>query len=223
MHDAIFNANQIWKRMTADQKRKAISTYWASLGWEEGNTSLAIAAVAMHYHLREKTVQHADRSQQTKWMQSLAELPESVARTVVWGYLYECEDAMIIAFLEMLEIPHNHCYMDTDFNLETLQPNLVRRAGEKLRALYDKAVTDIYFGALLATGKSTWTSLADLVESGAPTLESFADKSAATREQIEPGVEVCVIRTSETSLAARPSYGLSFSSTLGSWFQRPRL
>jgi len=35
--------------------------------------------------------------------------------------------------------------------------------------------------------------------------------------------QLCVIRTSETSLAARPSYGLSFSSTLGSWFQRPRL
>jgi len=34
---------------------------------------------------------------------------------------------------------------------------------------------------------------------------------------------VFVVRTSETSLASRPSYGLSFSSTLGSWFQRPRL
>jgi hypothetical protein len=34
---------------------------------------------------------------------------------------------------------------------------------------------------------------------------------------------VSVVRTFETSLAARPSYGLSFSSTLGFWFQRPRL
>jgi len=32
-----------------------------------------------------------------------------------------------------------------------------------------------------------------------------------------------VVRTSETGLALGPSYGLSFSSTLGSWFQRPRL
>jgi len=34
---------------------------------------------------------------------------------------------------------------------------------------------------------------------------------------------VFVVRTSETGLALGPSYGLSFSSTLGSWFQRPRL
>ncbi len=32
-----------------------------------------------------------------------------------------------------------------------------------------------------------------------------------------------VVRSCETSLAARPSYGLNFSSTLGFWFQRPRL
>ena len=35
--------------------------------------------------------------------------------------------------------------------------------------------------------------------------------------------KLSVVRTFETSLAARPSYGLSFSSTLGFWFQRPRL
>ncbi len=32
-----------------------------------------------------------------------------------------------------------------------------------------------------------------------------------------------VVRICETSLARGPSYGLSFSSTLGFWFQRPRL
>ncbi len=36
-------------------------------------------------------------------------------------------------------------------------------------------------------------------------------------------VHCCVIRSCETSLALGPSYGLSFSSTLGFWFQRPRL
>ncbi len=34
---------------------------------------------------------------------------------------------------------------------------------------------------------------------------------------------VFVVRICETSLARGPSYGLSFSSTLGFWFQRPRL
>jgi hypothetical protein len=34
---------------------------------------------------------------------------------------------------------------------------------------------------------------------------------------------LCVVKSCETSLAAGPSYGLSFSSTLGFWFQRPRL
>jgi hypothetical protein len=36
-------------------------------------------------------------------------------------------------------------------------------------------------------------------------------------------VTLCVIRSCETSLARGPSYGLSLSSTLGFWFQRPRL
>ena len=31
-----------------------------------------------------------------------------------------------------------------------------------------------------------------------------------------------VVRISETSLAQGPSYGLSISSTLGFWFERPR-
>ena len=35
--------------------------------------------------------------------------------------------------------------------------------------------------------------------------------------------KVFVVRICETSLARGPSYGLSFSSTLGFWFQRPRL
>ncbi len=34
---------------------------------------------------------------------------------------------------------------------------------------------------------------------------------------------VFVVRSSESSLAPGPSYGLSFSSTLGFWFQRPKL
>jgi len=35
--------------------------------------------------------------------------------------------------------------------------------------------------------------------------------------------QMFVVRTSETGLALGRSYGLSFSSTLGFWFQRPRL
>jgi hypothetical protein len=40
---------------------------------------------------------------------------------------------------------------------------------------------------------------------------------------ITQGASLCVIRSCETSLARGPSYGLSLSSTLGFWFQRPRL
>ena len=40
---------------------------------------------------------------------------------------------------------------------------------------------------------------------------------------LRTGLKLFVVRISETSLARGPSYGLSFSSTLGFWFQRPRL
>jgi hypothetical protein len=58
----------------------------------------------------------------------------------------------------------------------------------------------------------------------------FAERQAGTKDFMDTMREqqgllqkVCVIRSCETSLAAGPSYGLSFSSTLGFWFQRPRL
>jgi hypothetical protein len=52
---------------------------------------------------------------------------------------------------------------------------------------------------------------------GFATTLNLYDTKPANRQ------ELCVIRSCETSLARGPSYGLSLSSTLGVWFQRPRL
>ncbi len=65
-----------------------------------------------------------------------------------------------------------------------------------------------------------YTSPGQVVES--PTLRV----NPGDRSQKKVVVLLCelfVVRICETSLARGPSYGLSFSSTLGFWFQRPRL
>jgi len=51
----------------------------------------------------------------------------------------------------------------------------------------------------------------------------MSDRTMSWSKFIWAGRILFVVRTFETSLAPGPSYGLSFSSTLGFWFQRPKL
>jgi len=96
---------------------------------------------------------------------------------------------MIVEFVEMLRIPHENCFIAPEFDFESLQPELVRTAAERLCTSHDTSSTDIYFGILLMENMKAWHPLADFVRPGPPSLESFTNRSATERELVEPGKE----------------------------------
>jgi len=56
MPDLSFTANRIWRYMTATQKLEAAKSYWTGRKRDADDSLFAMAALARHYHLREKTV-----------------------------------------------------------------------------------------------------------------------------------------------------------------------
>ncbi len=184
-----FTANQIWKRLTIAQKQKASIAYWTDVKEHENDPSSAVAALAKRYHLREKTIRNAKTEQLAKWTASLPECPETIVRDIVKCYLVSYEAAMIVEFLEMLSIPHCNCFIAEEFDLESLQPDLVRAAARKLCKSHESSSTDIYFGILLTQNMNAWRPLTDFVGLGTPSLESFAAPRATARELVEPGAE----------------------------------
>ena len=180
---------QAWRRMTADQKRRAAVAFWSNPGRSEEDVADAIALVSECCHLREKKVRNASPEQRAKWTALVDDPSERMATQLVRNYLISAEAPMLKDFLHTLNIPHEGCFISQDFELSTLQPEQVRSAAATLCANHEKSATGIYFRALMVEHCDVWAPLADFLDTETPSLESFTAHGPAVPELGETGAE----------------------------------
>src|SRR5262245_40160800 len=107
MTEASLTPAKLWKRMTADQRRRASLVFWR----DEDATSdqlQAVMLIAQQKKFRPKFVLGLDDDRKARHLAGLSTLPEAIAARVLVVYHLAEQREMMAAFLDALGIAHEN-------------------------------------------------------------------------------------------------------------------
>ena len=157
--------SRLWKRMTADQRRRAASALYGA-GEAKSEQQQAVQLIANHLKFRPKTVNALDADKKARYLASVPEIPDEVAvRLLVLYHLAE-QRPMMSAFLDAAGIRHE----DGTIEEEAVAPDAakVRAAAATIGRTYPAADVSLYLATLFWQDPAAWGALGDVPELGAP-------------------------------------------------------
>jgi hypothetical protein len=164
-------AAQLWKRMTAEQRRRAASALWGAddAGGEQKQAELLIAR---HMKSRPKTVSGLDGERKARYLAAVADLPDEITAKVLVLYHLAEQRPMMAAFLDALGIAHEDGLIQGD----VVAPDAARvsAAAAVIARAYPVDDVSLYLRTLLWQDPATWGAL-----EGVPAVTGGSDGAGA--------------------------------------------
>jgi hypothetical protein len=148
---------QIWKQMDATRRRQAADALYAGKEYV-GEQQRSVGVIAAKLNLRAQKAAKLPPEKLAGYLVSMVTPDEQLAGALVRAYLFGPHQAMLVSFLDELQIPHEKGAI----SIEEVPPpsaDALRAAVEKIRASFDATDVDIYLSALLASDAGTWVNL----------------------------------------------------------------
>jgi len=163
MTDTTLTPGRLWKRMTADQRLRAATAFWADEQATDDQVQ-AVLLISQQKKFRPKTVIGLDLDRKARHLAGLVNLPDALAaRTLVVYHLAE-QRAMMGAFLDALGVAHEDGLIQEDEVKP--EPAKLAPAAAAIAGRYPAQDVALYLNTLLCQDPQTWGGLEGLPELG---------------------------------------------------------
>lgn len=154
------SANRIWRQMPEEIRIAASKLFWAES--KGPGKQLLFASLAKAKNLREVTVRKTPIERLANWTAGTLSLPDQIVDELLKEYLLHEHRAVIISFLELLNIPHADGMIDESFDIATLSDEQVQQAARSLLGSADRMGAVVYLKYLVLQG-GPWAAVEEVL------------------------------------------------------------
>lgn len=141
------SVNRVWRQLPNEIRIAACRVFWAeSKGAEK---QFLFATLAKAKNLREVFVRKSPTERLVNWTAATLSLPDQMVDDLLKQYLLHEHRAVIVTFLDSLNVPHSEGIIEEQFDLTTLPNERVQEAARSLLASADRAGSELYLKYLV--------------------------------------------------------------------------
>ena len=157
------SANRVWRQLPNEIRVAVCQTFWAeSKGAEK---QFLIDSLAKANKLREVFVRKSPIERLVNWTATTLSLPDLIVDDLLKKYLLHEHRAVIVSFLDLLNIPHSEGMIEENFDYVTLTNERVQEAARSLLASADRTGTELYLKYLVLQG-GPWAGIEEVLPTG---------------------------------------------------------
>src|ERR1700727_428735 len=158
------SANRVWRQLPNEIRVAVCQTFWAeSKGAEK---QFLIASLAKANKLREVFVRKSPIERLVNWTAATNSLPDAIVDDLLKKYLLQEHRAVIISFLDLLNVPHSEGMIEENFDYASLTNERVEESARSLLASSDRVGSELYLKYLVLQG-GPWAGIEEVL----PTTE----------------------------------------------------
>jgi hypothetical protein len=157
------SANRVWRQLPNDIRVAVCQIFWAeSKGAEK---QFLFASLAKAKNLREVFVRKSPIERLVNWTATTLSLPDPIVDDLLKKYLLHDHRAVIVSFLDFLNIPHSEGMIEENFDYATLTNERVQEAAHSLLASADRIGSELYLKYLVLQG-GPWAGIEEVLPAG---------------------------------------------------------
>jgi hypothetical protein len=158
------SANRVWRQLPNEIRVAVCAVFWAeSKGTEK---QFLFASLAKAKKLREVFVRKSPIERLVNWTAATLSLPDLIVDDLLKKYLLHEHRAVIVSFLDLLNISHSEGMIEENFDYATLTDERVQEAARSLLASADRTGSELYLKYLVLQG-GPWVGIEEIL----PTAE----------------------------------------------------
>lgn len=157
------SVNRVWRQLPIETRVSASKIFWAES--TSGRKQFIFSALAKAKSVREISVRRAPLERLINWTAATLTLPDQVVNELLQDYLLHEHRAVIVSYLDLLEIPHSDGMIEEAFDLNSLPKERVQDAARSLLASTDRAAAELYLKYLVIQG-GPWAVIEDALPIG---------------------------------------------------------
>jgi isoleucyl-tRNA synthetase len=157
------SANRVWRQLPNEIRVAVCQISWAeSKGTEK---QFLCASLAKAKKLREVFVRKSPIERLVNWTAATLSLPDPIVDDLLKKYLLHEHRAVIVSFLDLLNIPHSEGMIEENFDYATLTNERVQEAARSLLASADRTGSELYLKYLVLQG-GPWAGIEEVLPTG---------------------------------------------------------
>jgi hypothetical protein len=154
------SANRVWRQLPNEIRVAVCKTFWTeSKGAEK---QILIASLAKANKLREVFVRKSPIERLVNWTAATKSLHDPIVDDLLKKYLLQEHRAVIISFLDLLNVPHSEGMIEENFDYASLTSEGVQEAARSLLASADRIGSELYLKYLMLQG-GPWTGIEEVL------------------------------------------------------------
>ena len=158
------SANRVWRQLPNEIRVAVSQTFWAvSKGAEK---QFLIATLAKAKNLREVFVRKSPIERLVNWTAATLSLPDPIVDDLLKKYLLHEQRAVIVSFLDLLNVPHSEGMIEENFDYASLTNDRVQEAARNLLRSTDRIGSELYLRYIVLQGEP-WAGIEEVL----PTTE----------------------------------------------------
>jgi hypothetical protein len=157
------SANRVWRQLPNEIRVAVSQVFWAeSKGTEK---QFLFVSLAKAKNLREVFVRKSPVERLVNWTAATLSLPDPIVDDLLKKYLLHEHRAVIVSFLDLLNIPHSEGMIEENFDYTALTNERVQEAARRLLASADRTGSELYLKYLVIQG-GPWTAIEEVLPTG---------------------------------------------------------
>ena len=157
------SANRVWRQLPNEIRLSVCQIFWAeSKGTER---QLLFASLARAKKLREVFVRKSSIDRLVNWTAATLSLPDPIVEDLLKKYLLHEHRAVIVSFLDLLNIPHSEGMIEANFDYANLKKERIQEAAHSLLASADRTGSELYLKYLVLQG-GPWAAIEEALPAG---------------------------------------------------------
>jgi hypothetical protein len=157
------SASRVWRQLPNEIRVAISQIYWAETKGVE--KQILIASLAKARKLREVFVRKSPAERLVNWTAATLAFPDPILDDLLKKYLLHEHRAVIISFLDLLNIPHSEGMIAENFDYATLTNERVQEAARSLLASADSTGAELYLKYLVLQGEP-WAGIEEVLPTG---------------------------------------------------------
>lgn len=158
------SANRVWRQLPNETRVAVCQIFWAeSKGTEK---QFLFASLAKAKNLREVFVRKSPIERLVNWTASTQSLPDPIVDDLLKKYLLHEHRAVIVSFLDLLNVPHSEGMIEENFDYASLTNDRVQEAARNLLRSADRIGSELYLRYIVLQGEP-WAGIEEVL----PTTE----------------------------------------------------
>ena len=157
------SANRVWRQLPNEIRVAVCQIFWTES--KDTEKQFLFASLAKAKKLREVFVRKSPIERLVNWTAATLSLPDPIVDDLLKKYLLHEHRAVIVSFLDLLNIPHSEGMIEDTFDYASLTNERVQEAARSLLASGDHIGSELYLKYLVLQG-GPWAGIEEVLPSG---------------------------------------------------------